>query len=114
MAPEWVSPGKRGGVIPKSPLGGRDEWDPHQGSGTLSYTHSSPLFSHLVRFNPVKPDEIGGDLAKAWTLSDDGSSYTFVLYDAQWSDGEPVTAADVKFRLERMIEEGQPRPKTKR
>ena len=114
MAPDWVSQGKQGGVIPMSTLGGRDEWDPHQGSGTLSYTHSSPLFSHLVRFNPVKPDEIAGDLARSWTLSDDGSSYTFVLWDAQWTDGEPVTAEDIKFSLDRMVEEGQPRPKAKR
>ncbi len=33
-----------------------------------------------------------------WTISDDGLVYTFTMNkDAKWSDGEPITAKDVKF-----------------
>jgi peptide/nickel transport system substrate-binding protein len=61
-------------------------------------------------YNPVKPDEIIGDLAQRWEVSADGMRYTFYLHEAQWWDGQPVTAADVQFSLDRMLETGQPRP----
>lgn len=37
-------------------------------------------------------------LAKSWE-SDDAQNFTIVLNDAQWSDGEPITADDVAFTL---------------
>ena len=38
------------------------------------------------------------DLAKSWTHSADGSTWTFTLYpNAKWSDGKPMTANDVAF-----------------
>jgi peptide/nickel transport system substrate-binding protein len=65
-----------------------------------------------VEFNPVNPGEIIGDLAKSWEFSDDGMSVTFVLHDnATWSDGQPVTAEDAAFSVNRMIEPGEPRPR---
>lgn len=37
-------------------------------------------------------------LAREWSMSPDGLDVTFVLRDdARWSDGEPVTAEDVRF-----------------
>jgi peptide/nickel transport system substrate-binding protein len=36
-------------------------------------------------------------LAKSWTISDDERTYTFDLVKANWHDGEPFTAEDVKF-----------------
>jgi len=39
-------------------------------------------------------------LAERWTVSDNGLEYTFFLRpDAQWHDGEPVTARDVLFTI---------------
>lgn len=32
-----------------------------------------------------------------WTISEDGLVYTFTMKDAKWSDGQPITAYDVKF-----------------
>ena len=41
--------------------------------------------------------------AESWTLSDDGTVYTFKLRDsATWSDGTPVTADDFVFAYKRM------------
>lgn len=37
----------------------------------------------------------------SWTISDDGLTYTFTIRaDANWSDGTPITAQDVKFTFD--------------
>ncbi|MDI7861953.1 peptide ABC transporter substrate-binding protein [Rhizobiaceae bacterium n13] len=42
-------------------------------------------------------------VAESWTVSDDGSVYTFKLRaDAKWSDGSPVTANDFVFSYQRV------------
>jgi peptide/nickel transport system substrate-binding protein len=44
------------------------------------------------------------DLARSWTISPDGLTVTFSLVpDARWHDGQPVTAADVKFTYENLL-----------
>ena len=56
------------------------------------------LFNSLVRFDPNGLPV--GDLAESWTLSTDGTVYTFNLrLDAVWHDGVPVTAQDVAFTI---------------
>ncbi|WP_439648326.1 peptide ABC transporter substrate-binding protein [Acuticoccus kalidii] len=43
-------------------------------------------------------------VAESWTVSDDGTVYTFTLReDAQWSNGEPVTADDFVYSLRRIM-----------
>ena len=43
-------------------------------------------------------------LARRWSVSDDGSVFTFVLDDrATWSDGVPVTADDVKWTFDQVM-----------
>ena len=40
-------------------------------------------------------------IAKSWEVSDDEKTVTFHLDpDAKWSDGKPITSADVKYSLE--------------
>ncbi len=36
-------------------------------------------------------------LAKSWTISDDGLTYTFDLVETNWHDGRPFTSKDVAF-----------------
>jgi len=44
-------------------------------------------------------------LAKRWTISDDMLSYTFELDpSAAWSDGRPVTAEDVKWTFDQVMD----------
>jgi peptide/nickel transport system substrate-binding protein len=47
-------------------------------------------------------------LAEAWTPTADGTGYTYNLRDATWSDGQPVTAADVVYSLTRARDEDWP------
>lgn len=46
-----------------------------------------------------------GQLADSWEISDDGLDYTFHLKDATFSNGEPITAEDVKFSYEYIRDE---------
>jgi len=48
--------------------------------------------------------EIRPMLAKEWTVSDDGKTYTFTLRDGvKFHNGETMTAADVQWSLEKLI-----------
>ncbi len=43
--------------------------------------------------------------AESWEVSTDGLSYTFrIRADARWSNGDPVTAADFVFGLQRLVD----------
>ncbi|PSH67326.1 peptide ABC transporter substrate-binding protein [Phyllobacterium sophorae] len=43
-------------------------------------------------------------VAKEWTVSDDGKTYTFTLNDTKWSNGDPLTAKDFVFAFRRILE----------
>ena len=43
--------------------------------------------------------DIVPQLAKAWTISPDGKTYSFELADAYWHDGKPFTSEDVKVSM---------------
>ncbi len=44
------------------------------------------------------------DLAETWTVSPDGTTYTFNLArGVTWHDGQPFTSADVKFTFEEVL-----------
>ncbi len=43
-------------------------------------------------------------LAESYDLSEDGKTYTFHLRDAQWSNGDPVTANDFVFAWRRICQ----------
>ena len=65
-------------------------------------------------YDPTDQETIIGDLAESWEWASDGMSLTFRLWDnAKWWDGQPVTADDVVFSLDRMAETGKARPRVK-
>ena len=105
-------PGISGGSYPIVNSGFPARWDPHL-AGTLPEIGSiSPLYNQVVEYNPIKPDEIIGDLAVGWETNADSTSYVFTIREGvKWSDGEDLTAEDVAFSINRMIEEGEPRPR---
>ena len=104
--------GKRGGHGYVLNYAYPESWDPHI-SGTLAANAAiSPMYNQVVEFNPLNPKEVIGDLAKGWEVSDDGTVYTFQLHEnVHWWDGQALTAEDVAFSINRMIEPGQPRPR---
>lgn len=59
------------------------------------------IFDQLVE---VEEDKIVPGLAESWDHTPDGKEWTFHLRDAQFSNGDPVTAEDVKFSIERFAD----------
>jgi ABC-type oligopeptide transport system substrate-binding subunit len=61
------------------------------------------LFLSLTDFNP-KTYEVVPELATQWQPSKDGTVYTFQLrQDVKWTDGEPVTAHDIVWAIQRNL-----------
>ncbi len=80
-----------------------DSLDPARGFTQTTGIINRATYDTLVTF----PDEDASDilpwLATEWTVSDDGSSYTFTLRDGvTFVSGNPVTADDVVFSIERL------------
>src|SRR3989338_3868571 len=61
---------------------------------------SALVYAGLTKY---QNDTIAPDIAKSWKISDDGLTYDFVLRDdVIFSNGEPVTAADVAFTIQKI------------
>ncbi|MBI2911403.1 MAG: peptide ABC transporter substrate-binding protein [Chloroflexi bacterium] len=74
--------------------------DPALSGDTTSAAYIMEIFSGLVKLNERL--QVAPDLADRWTLSGDGTTFTFHLRDgARFHDGRAVTGADVKFSFER-------------
>ncbi|MFN8379275.1 MAG: ABC transporter substrate-binding protein [Anaerolineae bacterium] len=87
-----------------------DSLDPARGyNQTTSIIHQA-TYEGLVTFPKDSAAEILPGLASDWTISEDGLTYTFNLNPAAvFSSGNPVTAEDVAFSFNRMINvQGQP------
>ncbi len=60
------------------------------------------LYDPLVRSNPTGGDDLVPGLASSWDVSPDGLTYTFHLRPGvEFSNGQKLTAQDVKFSLDR-------------
>ena len=74
------------------------------------------FYNTLVEYDPTTPDlfDIAGDMAKSWDLSSDGLTYTFHIHEnATWHDGTPVTAEDMVYSIDRMVDPDARRPTTR-
>ncbi|MBT1155355.1 peptide ABC transporter substrate-binding protein [Aminobacter anthyllidis] len=75
--------------------------DPHKTSTVYEAHILRDLFEGLVMQD--KDAEIIPGAAESWTVSDDGTVYTFKLRQgATWSDGSPVTAEDFVYSFRRL------------
>ena len=74
--------------------------DPAQINQVLQFQVSSNVLSGLTHINTELVAE--GDLAEDWTVSDDGTEYTFKLREGvTFHNGDPFTAEDVLFTYNR-------------
>ena len=114
LTPDWVAQGKYQPIIlDVVGRGSSGQWDVHYCASLFScLIGAAPKFSQLVQYDPANTSEVTGDLAKEWEVSPDGKLYTFTLHEANWHNGTPVTADDVVFTLDRIVEPGAIRSRT--
>jgi peptide/nickel transport system substrate-binding protein len=61
------------------------------------------IYPELVQYSPGLKS-IVPSFAESWTISPDGKTYTFKLHPgAKWSDGKPLTSADVAWTANTII-----------
>ncbi len=62
------------------------------------------MFESLLGINPVTLDYEPA-IASSWSISRDKTTYTFHIdEDARWSDGKPITAEDVKWTYDAVMD----------
>ena len=70
------------------------------------------VYDGLVRYKDGTL-EVEPALAESWTISDDGTVYTFKLRDGvTFHDGTPFNAEAVKYNFDRMLDENHPQHDT--
>ena len=82
--------------------------------GSGDYTRINPAMDehgeiNILIFNGLTAhdgdNQVVPGLAESWEFDDATNTYTFhMAEDAKWQDGEPVTADDVKFTIEAIMD----------
>jgi len=105
-APEATAPPaiKRGGVLKVVAPGEFQELDPAHNESQMDDIPIFLVYEALLRWDPQTLEPMPG-LAKSWEISDDGLTYTFQLEEGvQWHNGGEVTAEDVKYSVDRILD----------
>lgn len=74
--------------------------DPMRSAAAGNIETYGQLYSRLLRRDADGALQPG--LAESWDVSEDGTTITLDLRDAQFSNGDPITAEDVVFSLTRV------------
>lgn len=98
---------QEGGSLVWARYGDADSLDPHRTTTTLSWQVFDQIYDTLLAFDDN--GDVVPNLAKEWTVSDDGLEATFVLNEGiTCHDGTPFDANDVKYTAERATSEDNP------
>ena len=77
--------------------------DPHIVTGVPEHHLLIAMCEGLTIANPKGGENLPG-VAKSWTISPDGKTYTFYLQeDAKWSNGDQLTASDFVWSWMRIL-----------
>src|SRR5499433_1479594 len=95
---------KRGGVLRWGGLANSTLYDLHQTGTIANMGPQAPMYDLLVQVDPIHWDKVIPDLAKSWTISQDGLTYTFSLREGvKFHDGAPLTAEDAVASFNHII-----------
>ena len=102
--PETETPAEPAGkTLRVSMAGAPADINPLTASTTEAAEILGSMYEGLVRQNAEGQVLPGSGLAEDWTISEDGTVYTFTLRDATWSDGTPITADQFVYCWERVL-----------
>lgn len=77
--------------------------DPHINAGTPARTVRLLIYRGLINYG--KDGKLVPELAESYEVAPDNKTYTFKLRKAKFHNGDAVTAEDVKFSFERILDE---------
>jgi peptide/nickel transport system substrate-binding protein len=79
-----------------------DTLNPIAQSNVFSAASLRMTYPYLVQYDAS--GHVVGDFAKTFSVSSDGTTYTFKTYpDAKWSDGQPLTANDAAWTIQTIL-----------
>src|SRR5260221_34998 len=79
-----------------------DSMNPFVAQSDYSYAVYEYIYPQLVQYNSTLG--IAPDFARSWSTSADGRTWTFhTVPHAHWSDGKPLTAADVAWTINEVM-----------
>ena len=110
----WVNPeAPQGGIYREALTGTFDSTNPFIVRGKSVAGVRTYVFESLLARNRSEPFSLYGLLAATIDVSPDRRKVTFHLRpEARFSDGTPVTAADVRFSLQILRDHGRPNYRT--
>ena len=96
----------QGGTLVITDLSDAQSLDPHRVTTAASMRYIENMYSTLLRYTEGTYGELEGDLAETYDVSEDGITYTFTLHEGvTFHDGKPLTSEDVKYSIERIVEQ---------
>ena len=97
-----TSSGSAGGVLHIGTTYPIDSMNPFVAQSDYSYAVYEYIYPQLVQYNSSLG--IAPDFARSWSTSADGRTWTFhTVPHAHWSDGKPLTAADVAWTINEVM-----------
>jgi peptide/nickel transport system substrate-binding protein len=107
-APQPASAQTPPGVLVVGQVAEPQALDPHAVTAVNDFRILMNVYDGLVRYAPGTL-EVEPALATGWSVSDDGTEYTFTLREGvSFHDGTPFDAEAVVFNFERMLNEDHP------
>jgi peptide/nickel transport system substrate-binding protein len=83
-----------------------DSFNPFLGIEAESYEMWALMYDYMITYN-MKTMAPEPGLATSWDTSDDGLKWTFhIRTGVKWSDGQPLTAADIAYTYNRVLDGG--------
>jgi peptide/nickel transport system substrate-binding protein len=78
--------------------------DPHEAFEISAGEVMGNSYDRLLRYEVTDPSKLVADIAKSWSVSADGKTYSFELKPGlKFASGNPITAEDVVFSLQRPV-----------
>ncbi|MFT3871988.1 MAG: ABC transporter substrate-binding protein [Nocardioides sp.] len=83
-----------------------DSFNPFLGIEAESFEMWALMYDYMITYSMDDMSPEPG-LAKSWDTSEDGLTWTFHIRDGiNWSDGEPLTAQDIAYTYNRILDGG--------
>jgi peptide/nickel transport system substrate-binding protein len=99
----------QGGILKQAVTGTFDSVNPFIIKGNAATGARTLVFESMMGRSGAEPFSLYGLLAQSTDVTDDRQTFTFKLRpEAKFSDGTPVTSADVVFSMETLRDKGRP------